>query len=657
MKCSVCLQRKGKRNCIRYGGEICSECCGKMRSIRFCNSVCEYMQQRYERIDTSSLELTEVGRGKVIFFSDSLFIPDILECYYCDVEQININIIEPTRLSFSTRFVIRKDVARNVNLDEAYKSDSWKKSNSSARGIPFLQIYAIGLGKISNVHLDVDNLMQTVEIENNHVDTWLPGAYSKVENLTKKEISEIYRDIPKCDSALTYYGKHFFGNNSTLFANIQEDKEYNLKLEIIYETPQFEEQSIILPFGLFWPFKLVNYKKFCIDSLSSIELDASSNTMLMLPFEEKYVVSNAIPLLRENAILSSPKYIPYETKKLEETFHYDDYCILHNHFKIKLHNATIAKAIFADLPILTGVYDSVNKVYGDEYAPVSVIVCNNSPNIEKYKIEVEMMGISYRFVKEIFVEPYRVNRVKCAPKLIEDRVFHIRSNMEYDMNVKVVDACSQIIYEETSSFLFYPREVFIDILKNKTKDWKIDLRSFITRWITPTIPQIEEIIAGAGKEYGLGMRGASNHNNDDIQREMKCIYDYLSKKINYVARPLAFAEGDYHAQKVSLPSTTLHLNSGNCIDLSILLSSCFEALKLNTFIVLIPGHAFLKVELHEKEIVYLESTCMGREEYYEAVEKAREKYDKFFTVNGPKVEGAHEIEVKNARKANILPME
>ncbi len=657
MKCCICSQKKGKRNCTRYGGIICSECCGKMRNIKFCHSACEYMKQQHERVDTSSVELTEVGRGKVITFSNSLFLPDILECFYCDVEDVVINIVEPTRIIFSATFIIKKGVNRDVNLDEAYKVDAWKKTKDSVAGIPFLQIYAIGLGKISNVNLSVDNMNKTVEIENNHVDTWLPEAYSKVEKLTEKEISDIYKDGPGCDRALTYYGKHFFGNNSTLFASIQVGKEYHLRLEIIYENPQFEEKSITLPFGMFWPFKLVNYKKFTINSFGNIEIDSSSNTMLMLPFEEKYIVCNAYPLLKENAILSSPKYIPYETKELEETFHYDNYCILHNHFKISLHATAVAKSIFTDLPILTGLYDSVNKVYHDEYAPASIIVCNNSAKLEKYKIEAEIMGVSYRFIKEIFIEPYKVDRLKVAPRLIEDKVLHIRTNTEYDMRIRVTNAYSEIVYEETGTCLLYPREVFIDILKNKTKDWKIDLRSFIARWITPTTPYVEEIIAGTGKELSKGMQGISSQNNIAIQGEMKGVYDYLSKNINYVARPLAFAEGNYHAQKISLPSTTIKLNSGNCIDLSILLASCFEALKLHTFIVLIPGHAFVKVELPGREIIYIESTYMGQKEYYEAVEKAREKYEEYFTENGPIVEGAHEIDVSIARRSNILPME
>jgi len=651
------LTKKGKRNCIRVGKVICSECCGKMRNIRYCDSTCEYMKQQYERIDTSSMELTELGRGKVILFSDSLFLPDVLDCFYCDVQEMKINIIEPTRISFSTKFVIRKNTDRNPHMNEAYKADAWKRNDKCHNGVPFLQIYAIGLGKINNVQLSTNGVSVKTEIENNHLDTWLPGAYSKMEKLTKKEMQEIYKGGPVGDTALVYYGEHFLGNNSTLFANIQLDKEYGLKMEIIYDNPQFEENVIVLPFGIFFPFSLVNYRRFKISCVSNLELAEASNTMLMLPFSDKRIMCTAMPLLKENAILSSPKYIPYETKKMDESFHYDNYCILHNQFKIKLQGTTVAKAIFSELPILTGVYDSFNKVYNDEYAPVSVVICNNSSEIEKYKVEVEILGASYKATKEIYVEAYKVTKLHVAPRLIEDRISHIRTNTEYDISVRVTNMPSEVVYEETEKCLLYPREVFVDILKNNTKDWKIDLKSFLARWVTPTIAQIDAIIAEAGKGLEHGIRGASSRNNMAIQNEMKSIYEVLSKNIRYGARPLAFAEGDYHAQKISLPSTTLALNAGNCIDLTILLASCYEALKLRTFIMLVPGHAFLKVELLENEIIYLESTCIGQNEYFEATEKGREKYDKYFNKKGSKVDGAHEISISLARKSSIFPME
>lgn len=428
-------------------------------------------------------------------------------------------------------------------------------------------------------------------------------------------------------------------------------------VEIVYDNPQFEEKHIVLPFGIFFPCKLVNYKNFGINIATELQMDSSSTTMVMRPFAEKIIMVSAIPLLEEKRILSTPQYVPYETNEIDTSFHYEPHCILYNHFKINLENQIIAKAMFNDIPVLTGVYDSVNKVYEDKYAPISVVICNNTDKIRKFKVEGEIFGLSHKAIKEVYAEPYKVIKIHLAPKLIEDRVLGLATNKEYDCYVKVTDVDQKFLYEETAQCLVYSREIFIDVLKNSTKDWKLDLKSFFARWVTPTRAEIDEIIAEAGKECINGMRGASSGNNYAIQGEMKHIYDVISKKVRYVARPLAFAEGDYHAQRVSLPSTTVKLSSGNCIDLSILLASCFEALKLHTFILLIPGHAFVKVELPGNEKIYIESTYMGNKEYFESTEKGRELFDKHFCEGGSKTEGAFEIDLAIARKSGILPME
>lgn len=657
MKCSVCLNRKGKRYCIRLESEICSECCGRERDIRICPSDCRYMKQNYQRYDTSSIEITEVGRGKVILFSDSLFLPDIYKCFYCEVSSMFINIIEPTKILSTIRFAFKKRSTREASLHEAYEVDSWKVSKSEKVNIPFFQIYTLGTGKIATSKLTLEKRVVNLDIENNHVDTWLPEAYTKYQKLSRKEIADANIEVPGIEQVLVYYGEHFIGNNSTFFAKIEAEKVYELSVEIVYDNPQFEEKHIILPFGVFFPCELVNYSNFGINIASELEIDSSSTTSVMRPFADKLIMVSPVPLLEEKRILSTPQYVPYETNQMDSTFHYEPHCILYNHFKINLENKIIAKAMFGDIPILTGVYDSVNKVYEDKYAPMSVVICNNADEIRKFKIEGEIFGLSHKVIKEVYAEPYKVIKIHLAPKLIEDKVLGVTINKEYDCYVKVTDADQKFLYEETAQCLVYPREIFVDVLKNSTKDWKMDLKSFLARWVTSTRTEIDEIIAEAGKESINGIQGASATNNYIIQSEMKCIYDVLSKKIRYVARPLAFAEGDYHAQRVSLPSTTVKFSSGNCIDLSILLASCFEALKLHTFIVLIPGHAFVKVELPGHEKIYIESTYMGNKEYYESTERGRELFDKHFYENAPKTEGAFEIDLAIARKSGILPME
>ena len=99
------------------------------------------------------------------------------------------------------------------------------------------------------------------------------------------------------------------------------------------------------------------------------------------------------------------------------------------------------------------------------------------------------------------------------------------------------------------------------------------------------------------------------------------------------------------------------LRSGNCIDLSILLASCFEAINLKTYIVLIPGHAMVMVELDSTNIVCIESTCLGHKEYSEAVSIGMSKYKQFFNRNkDPLDNNAYLVDIDNARKSKIYPM-
>ena len=66
---------------------------------------------------------------------------------------------------------------------------------------------------------------------------------------------------------------------------------------------------------------------------------------------------------------------------------------------------------------------------------------------------------------------------------------------------------------------------------------------------------------------------------------------------------------------------------------------------------------FIEKEIAKKMTSKLKSTCIGKNEYFEAAEKGRENYDKYFGKEGIKVDGAYEIDVRLARKNKIFPME
>ena len=141
-------------------------------------------------------------------------------------------------------------------------------------------------------------------------------------------------------------------------------------------------------------------------------------------------------------------------------------------------------------------------------------------------------------------------------------------------------------------------------------------------------------------------------------RELEAIFNVLSKDMSYVTRSFNFSlKGMNDTQRVSLPSTTLRLKSGNCIDLSLLLASAYEACKHEVELVLIPGHAFLAVKATGMWI-YIEATTLGNTDFKKAMEFGRKHFEKYFiTHDQPKDYNSRMVSIKLARENGILPFE
>lgn len=650
MKCDICKTTKGKRMCIMKNNTlICSSCCGNRRNIVNCDSKCEYYwNEKYNLIQTSSMELTEVGRGKVFLFSESLFLPNILECLYMNIDNIEINIKNPILISIKLKFKIKNNVIRNVAEEEIYLKDSWKREDKL---LPFLSIYTIGTGEIENEKLLKDNVEQNVLIENNHADIWLPFSKIEKEKITKEQRNEfnipndiIYAPISK--------GKYFIGKNNTFLSNIEFNKEYELTFDIRYDSIHTINNIISMNLGMMFPFNLVNYNEYKVNLLNDYTFNKLSSIQLLLPFEHNVVNCNLIPL-ENTKLLSSPQYVQHSFHEIEDTFHYDKYCIFNQVFYLNTTNNDIVYASLRKIPIFTGLYDTFNKVYENEYAPINVSIYNAQNSIREYKIEVEIQGVSYKKIQKVYVEQCSIGNFKIAPQLIDEKIENITSNIEKDISIRVI-AENGLIYENSEKCLIYPKEVFVEKLENTRKDWKFDCRSFLAKWVTPNAKCIDEIISKATINGDILGGFSSNlyRREDDIKK----IYDTLSD-LKYTIRSRSFSEGNYHTQRISLPERTMKLKSGNCIDLSILLASCFEAINLKTYIVLIPKHALVMVELSSTNRVCIESTCLGHNIYSEAVSIGREKYQKYFDENKNALDNAaYLVDIENARKSQIYPM-
>ena len=127
--------------------------------------------------------------------------------------------------------------------------------------------------------------------------------------------------------------------------------------------------------------------------------------------------------------------------------------------------------------------------------------------------------------------------------------------------------------------------------------------------------------------------------------------------LEYVVDSYWFGTNDYKKQNIKLPKEVIASKCGNCIEFSLLLASCYEMLNLDVYIILVPGHAFLGINLFGNERIYIESTMIGKKDFVEAVNMGRMEYDTNFENDNSKVSEAQIISVKASRKIGIYPIE
>jgi hypothetical protein len=101
-----------------------------------------------------------------------------------------------------------------------------------------------------------------------------------------------------------------------------------------------------------------------------------------------------------------------------------------------------------------------------------------------------------------------------------------------------------------------------------------------------------------------------------------------------------------------MPAESLRQVSANCIDGAVLYASLFENLGMEPVVVLVPGHAYVGVQLAENsdKYLYLETALTGRASFAAAVaaaERGVKRYPASQTIRIP---------IGEARQAGIFPL-
>jgi len=124
------------------------------------------------------------------------------------------------------------------------------------------------------------------------------------------------------------------------------------------------------------------------------------------------------------------------------------------------------------------------------------------------------------------------------------------------------------------------------------------------------LDDVVKSFAGLVSQYSGGVAAAAN--DRDAVTFCRALYDLaVYNGISYQTPSGFLVEYASLGQDVKYPRDVLRDKAGTCLDLAILFASVCQTVRLKTFIVIIPGHAFPVVVLPSGDILPIEATGLG----------------------------------------------
>ncbi len=245
----------------------------------------------------------------------------------------------------------------------------------------------------------------------------------------------------------------------------------------------------------------------------------------------------------------------------------------------------------------------------DEYGNVTWKLTNPGSSLRTVTVTSEIMNWTGPVSKTINLKPNettKVVQVTFSEKLLQNESSTTPASLH--LFVKEND---KTIFDETRQVEIRSVE---DMLWSTGKE-KLDRAYLIAAWVTPRDPVVEEIISKAKKHMdGNAFTGYQKNSYQSVRDQMKAIFNELRDRgFDYGDSSIDFGKTK-ESQRVRLPRTSIKYKQANCIDISVLLASCYENIGLEPIIYLVPGHAFLGVVITpgENKVHFIDATNVGR---------------------------------------------
>lgn len=648
--CPICNSRNGKSYCLIHEDSICTLCCGSSRTWEKCPTTCKHFKKEkgpLSRFSIYEMSLKNESTGEIIRAVENCFLPNIYQFISCNVLNLNLEFLNSHTLKIEIEIVLdsEKSVPEEIYLKDDWKIDkNWGPFTHLKDFFPLLFIFAGSDSKFSPFNTSVTMDSFPIDFHESHVHWNVAMPFSTLKIREKPLFEDGKKQLEEIQ---ILQGKAFSGNNSTIFCKWELNRPIKIKTILKYQNLQIDQESkaFKFPVSFLIPFKNVIFDNIEFTLPTNFEVIEPQLTLLNPKnsiVHQRYLIT---PKIKEKIEFGSLEEITFSSK-----LNIDTYKIIKFDFNLISKAEEEALSFITSYPIPSSVYDGINKLYSEKFAPAKIMLFNFTDSTKTFTIMSEIRGISNKVEKDVMVGPSNEKVVKIIPRLDPNIIKTLFNPFETDISVKVSsDGKNVLNVEEPITIL--AKDTIIWEVDDPGRSWSIDLGDLIVSWITPHVPQVDEILSKAAKKNGS--IGAFD-NDTSMEQEIKAIYETISSDIRYVNRAFSFgSEENLLTQRVLTPTQTINGSSGNCIDLSVLIASCLESCGIDPIIILLPTHAIVGWKTNS-ESQFLEATFLGRYSFEEAKRSGNGTYAEYFPgENRPP--GTRIVDVKAIRKKKIYP--
>lgn len=287
------------------------------------------------------------------------------------------------------------------------------------------------------------------------------------------------------------------------------------------------------------------------------------------------------------------------------------------------------------------------------------------------KLQLSTQGLLKPFVIERRVEGDTLIRPRLAWDV--DALRQLRDPRQQVLTVAISGAgvASSV---RTIPIRVHPLDEALYFVRESKAD--VDLGWAFAAWVDPNHPVVDEILGMAGLSDTPRSRGRDERLR--LAREMWVVLE--RRGLRYASERTGISQGPVmYSQRVRLLSSIWDDRVANCMDGSVLIASVLERLGIESFIVLVPGHAFVGFYTgsDKREAEFLETTLLGnarlsgtqgrgregdlRERALAGFEAARQAGKTAYRRASPRLDGRHRpdfalIDISTARAYGIMPL-